>query len=245
MKRSSKSEFIKKAKFVHHNKNYDYSKVIYKNNYTKVEIGCPMHVLFEQKPLKHLEGQGCPECGKDLQIKKLLARATPFETFIEQANKAHPNNPYSYDKVNYVNTLTKITITCPVHGDFDQAPGDHIRGRGCLKCSGNVSKGELEWLASLGLSDTKTTIRIGDRRFRVDGYDAATNTVYEYNGDFWHGNPAKHAPDKMNKKAKCTMGELYDATIKKEAIIRDAGYNLISIWESDWLSLQKQRNRLL
>ena len=31
---------------------------------TKVIIGCPIHGDFEQTPTCHLQGQGCPECGK-------------------------------------------------------------------------------------------------------------------------------------------------------------------------------------
>lgn len=30
------------------------------------------------------------------------------------------------------------------------------------------------------------------------------------------------------------MGELYDRTILKEERVRAAGYNLVSIWETEW-----------
>lgn len=234
MKKHTLEKFIELAKIANPEMNYDFSLVDYVENHTKVTLICLNHnITFEQKPYKTLVGQrGCKICKKE--FKNFQSKKLTLEEFLFRANLAHPNNHYSYDKISYLNNLTKVIITCPVHGDFEQAPGDHFRGRGCLKCSGNVSKGELAWLASLGLSDTKTTIRIGERRFRVDGYDATTNTVYEYNGDYWHGNPKKHPPDEWNKKAKCYMGELYDATVQKEKIIRDAGYNLVTIWESEW-----------
>jgi hypothetical protein len=57
--------FIKKAKEVH-GETYDYSKVNYKNNREKVIIICPIHGEFLQKPLDHIHGSGCPECGKHL-----------------------------------------------------------------------------------------------------------------------------------------------------------------------------------
>lgn len=41
---------------------YDYSKVIYVNNSTKIKIVCLKHGEFEQAPDKHLAGQGCPIC---------------------------------------------------------------------------------------------------------------------------------------------------------------------------------------
>ena len=45
-----------------HNNKYDYSKVIYNNASTKVEIICPTHGSFFQKPSNHLSGKGCPIC---------------------------------------------------------------------------------------------------------------------------------------------------------------------------------------
>lgn len=54
-------EFIAKAKRVHVDK-YDYSKVNYINNRTKVCIICPEHGEFWQRPDNHLQGQGCPVC---------------------------------------------------------------------------------------------------------------------------------------------------------------------------------------
>lgn len=60
----SNEEFIKKAKTIHNNK-YDYSKVDYKNNHTKVCIICPEHGEFWQTPLHHLNRkQGCPKCNE-------------------------------------------------------------------------------------------------------------------------------------------------------------------------------------
>jgi len=56
--------------------------------------------------------------------------------FIEIAKKIH-GNKYSYDKSEYINAKTKLTITCCKHGDFVQTPDAHIYAKkGCLKCSG-------------------------------------------------------------------------------------------------------------
>lgn len=56
------------------------------------------------------------------------------EQFIEVANKKH-NNFYSYDKVMYVNSDIKVTITCPLHGDYTQAPSMHLAGQNCPECA--------------------------------------------------------------------------------------------------------------
>jgi len=56
------------------------------------------------------------------------------ESFIKLSNIKH-NNAYTYDKVNYIDNLTNVFITCSIHGDFEQLPKCHLRGNGCKKCS--------------------------------------------------------------------------------------------------------------
>ena len=59
------AEFLAKAKEVHGNR-YDYSKVVYVNNRTKVDIICPEHGEFEQAPSSHTtKGIGCSACSWD------------------------------------------------------------------------------------------------------------------------------------------------------------------------------------
>lgn len=54
--------FVRRAQ-EKHGKVYDYSKVSYVNNYTKVEIVCNKHGSFFQKPCEHTAvGRGCPIC---------------------------------------------------------------------------------------------------------------------------------------------------------------------------------------
>ncbi len=126
-RRDSVETFINKAKEVHGNK-YDYSKVIYRNNDTKITIICPIHGEFNQMPGAHLNGQGCPTCGKN-------AQRFSKEDFIKKAEEIH-GNKYDYSKVNYINNRIPVTITCPEHGDFQQAPGNHMSGQKCNRCAG-------------------------------------------------------------------------------------------------------------
>lgn len=60
-------KFIEESQTIHGDK-YDYASVEYSNNHTKVKIICPHHGPFFQKPLKHLQGQGCPICGEKKKI---------------------------------------------------------------------------------------------------------------------------------------------------------------------------------
>ena len=64
------TEFIDKASRVHKNK-YEYSEVIYTNNCTKVKINCPKHGIFNQRPNKHLTGDGCPVCNESHGERKI------------------------------------------------------------------------------------------------------------------------------------------------------------------------------
>ena len=129
LQRKSKNDFIKKSNKIHDNK-YDYSLIDYKNSSTKVKIVCPVHGTFEQTPNHHLRGQGCKKCGYD-NITDLLSLST--EEFIERSKKIH-GSKYDYSLVKYKNTRTKIKIICPIHGIFEQTPGNHLNGKGCKKC---------------------------------------------------------------------------------------------------------------
>ena len=59
--------------------------------------------------------------------------------FIEKARQLNGER-YNYSKVNYVNAKTKVTITCNIHGDFEQTPTNHLSGYGCSMCANNKKK---------------------------------------------------------------------------------------------------------
>lgn len=59
---SNKETFVEKARKIHGENKYDYSKVEYINAKTKVCIVCPIHGEFWQTPNVHLGGKGCPKC---------------------------------------------------------------------------------------------------------------------------------------------------------------------------------------
>ena len=124
-------KFIEKAQKRHGNK-YDYSKVEYHGSKEKVCIICPKHGEFWQYPQDHVRGNNCPLCANENRGSK--QRLTKDE-FIKKAQEIH-GNKYDYSKVNYKNINTKITIICPIHGEFEQIGMNHILGQGCPKCVG-------------------------------------------------------------------------------------------------------------
>ena len=119
-----KEEFISKAIVVHKNF-YTYENVVYKNSSTKVLITCPVHGDYEQRPTNHIQGRGCRKCSN-------VERYTP-ESFIEKARTVHGDR-FDYDKTIYKAAHSFVTITCKIHGDFEQRPSSHIRGIGCARC---------------------------------------------------------------------------------------------------------------
>ena len=60
----STEEFILRATAIHDNK-YDYTKINYINNTTKVLIFCPSHGHFLQSPKVHLRGGKCKLCANE------------------------------------------------------------------------------------------------------------------------------------------------------------------------------------
>ena len=124
--RKKTEQFIEEARQIHGDK-YDYSKVVYLNNRTKICIICPEHGEFMQTPANHLKGQGCPFCVGNVKL--------TTEDFIQRARKVH-GDKYDYSKVNYIKNSTKVCIICPIHGEFWQTPNNHLNGHNCPKCIG-------------------------------------------------------------------------------------------------------------
>lgn len=120
----TKEAFIEKARAMHGD-TYDYSKVVYRNNRTPVEIICPEHGSFWQRPGDHLQKRrGCPACRGGVKYTR--------ETFVAKAQKLFPD--YDYSLVEYVNASTPVTVVCPVHGEFTQKPAELLQGHGCQLC---------------------------------------------------------------------------------------------------------------
>ena len=119
-------EFIKKAISLY-GKKYDYSKVKYVNNKTKVTIICNRcGNVFEMRPNDFLSGNGCKKC----------RRFFDKEHYVQKFKKKHGDN-YDYslmsgDKLYTSNDIIKII--CPKHGPFEQRIKNHLCGNGCQSC---------------------------------------------------------------------------------------------------------------
>lgn len=231
--------FVKKSNEKHDKDHYSYHLVKWINVNEPVEIFCNLcQWAFWQRPSEHMRSKGCRKCS---------GCYTP--THEEFENEAHQkfDGKYQYPE-KYIECDTKIRIVCPIHGDFFQTPYIHLRSKGCPCCARTqISIGEKEWLEYLNVPNTKETRqvyhRIGKLQFRFDGFDPESKTVFEYYGDYWHGNInlPKFAKNKVHPVSKKTYGELYDRTMERKKILEDNGFKVVFIWENDW-RLQKKQN---
>ena len=192
---NNNDDFIERARKVHGDK-YDYSKVNYVNNRTKVCIICPEHGEFWQTPDSHLSGSGCKICKKEKlsSIKKI-----PYNDILKKMNETH-NNKYHYCDDTYVDTRTKMKIICPEHGEFWQTPKTHIKGAGCPICAGNKKLTLDEFIKR---SIKKHGIKYDYSKSIYEGYEKNILIICPEHGEFWqkagsHMNGA-NCPSCLNK----------------------------------------------
>lgn len=171
-RRKSFDEFVQAANTIHSGK-YDYSKVDYVSANSKVCIICPEHGEFWQTPASHLNGNGCRFC----------AGVAPYttESFIAKAKEIH-GNLYDYSKVSYINSDTKVCIVCPIHGEFWQDPGSHLRGAGCRACVGTAPYSTESFIEKANL------IHLGKYDYSKTDYQAnhlKVCIICPKHGEFW------------------------------------------------------------
>ena len=107
----------------------------------KVTIICPIHGEFEQTLSKHIsKKQGCPKCAAINRGKNNLMNE---KEFFEKAKEIH-HNKYDNSQTIYNGMNHLFKYICPIHGEIEQRPYDHLRGYGCYKCSNLESKKENE-----------------------------------------------------------------------------------------------------
>jgi hypothetical protein len=130
-KKLSKEEWLEEC-IKQHGNYFDYSMTEYTKLNSTVEIGCPEHGIIKVNAISHKNGGGCKRCNSK---KKSIFKPLSKEEFIKYAMITH-DNYYDYSKVeDFTDTHEKVTIICPVHGEFKQKVYSHRYGSGCEKCS--------------------------------------------------------------------------------------------------------------
>lgn len=66
-------------------------------------------------------------------------------TFILESKMVH-GDKYSYDRVVYNGSKSKVVITCKIHGDFQQQAHHHKKGSGCPRCNNTVRYSDSDFI---------------------------------------------------------------------------------------------------
>lgn len=142
MKKLTTEEFIEKY-IKRFGEKYNFEKSVYVNGKTKIIVGCPIHGDFEIRPIDLLNGYGCPYCGG--------TKKSTTEEFIEKAKYVH-GEFFTYDNCVYINSNSKVIVTCPIHGDFEVKANNHLNGCNCPKCSKEGIKHTINYIAKINAS---------------------------------------------------------------------------------------------
>lgn len=120
--------FLQKSKEIHGDR-YRYDKVEYKNKRHPVKIFCTKcNQYFEQMPYLHLMGFNCNKC--------YPFAVSSTNDFIEKAKIIHKSDLFRYDKVNYINNKTNVSIFCVKCNNYiEVTPNNFLSGHGCKKCT--------------------------------------------------------------------------------------------------------------
>ncbi|RWZ87244.1 MAG: DUF723 domain-containing protein [Hydrotalea sp. AMD] len=225
----SRDEFINRAVKVHGTKhNYDYLE--YTGFIQPASLVCVVHgkFLFKYAYAHIINGTGCPKCARE-------SHRSTTEDFIKKSSQLFPSL-FTYEVTEYITVDTPLTITCIFHGYQHITPIDHYR-IGCRMCKYNRMQ-DL-WLNDMDIPNNKDNrqvrLWIDNILHIVDGFDKNTNTIYLFHGDYWHGNPNIYNSLDVNKRNGKTFGELYQQTLDYENRLKNVGYNVISIWEQEWI----------
>ncbi len=238
--KSTKSidKFIDDSKNVHYD-TFNYDKVKYVNDSTKVIITCLKHGDFEQTPNKHLLGQGCPFCKFDKSKKSFSKKYS--SSFIDRSNRIH-NGYYDYSKVKHINAKYPVEITCPKHGVFLQLPYNHLMGKGCIKCSQSQGEKIIESFLILNKVEYEFQKKFPDCKNKIplsfDFYLPKFNVLIEFDGLQHYKSLGYFGGDKKLK-----FTQLCDK-IKNEYCLKN-NIRLIRIPYSDIKNIDKILSRIL
>lgn len=234
-------EFVQQSRQVH-GRQYDYSQVEFDKLSDRVILSCKPHGEFTIPVGDHLKGHGCKKCGFKRHADYRLTKAA--QEFVVKAQAVHGDR-YDYSQSVYEGRHKLISIRCKIHGVFEMKVGNHLNGQNCPSCAASgYSSLAIEWIEKEAkrrrLKDVWHALNGGEflipgTRYSADGYHPRSNTIFEFYGDAFHGNPDVYkSTDKPHPFRDKTAGELYKTTIRREQKLRALGYNVVSIWERDY-----------
>lgn len=201
MRKLTLEQFKNKSKEKHGDK-YDYSKVNYINNSTKILIICKKHGEFYQSPDMHMGGRGCQICKKE----KLSKINTSSDQYVIEKMKRINGDKYDYSLVEYKHGHQKVKIICKKHNYvFLQSPANHCHPFiGCDLCKKENMHYTLEDFIK------KSKEKHGDKydysKVNYINSRHIIEIICKKHGSFFQM-PVAHMEGKGCKKCRCSRGE--------------------------------------
>jgi len=222
------------ARFVEcHGDTYDYSRTEYKGQSTPVEIICPRHGSFFQKPEYHWTGSGCPKCYENGQ--RGASQRDTLDGFYQKVEKLFPKKFSVFGP--YLNSQTRLVVLCKEHGAAVHTKPNYLLNgyNPCPQCNHMKSSAEESIAAYL---ERFTTVVRRDRTLigpkEIDIYLPEQNLAVEYCGMYWHS----HADREDERKNKRRHAE-------KRRLCEEKGVRLITLYETEWLERPETVKRML
>ena len=195
-------DFLIKAQAVHGDR-YNYSKVEYVNNTTKVCIICKKHGEFWQLPYSHINGHGCKECAKEAKT-STPKQAYTQEQIIDRIRSIF-GDQYGYDRVVYKSMKSPIILKCRKkdgngneHGEFLMRPDNIFTSHQCCpKCSNERRHLQQQKTTDTFIEEAKAVHGNLYEYHKVKYVNTKTNVciVCKIHGDFWQ-TPSNHLKGK-------------------------------------------------
>ena len=205
-----------------------------------IQVKCTIHkVTWKTTAPKLLQtNHGCPICAKKAQSvnisKGIIGELIIHVPYLSVVGRSKSKKAKSTWGRTYL-----LKIKCNrCNGSFCTPATRAKKLLGCELCDTTVSLrggrssicnnwlNELEGLYNIkiqGCNSKEKSLRIGYKVYRVDGYHKESCTVFEFLGDYWHGNPNSH-PARVSA---------YDSTFDRFKAL-SKHYNIIYVWESDY-----------
>lgn len=179
-KRKTNDEFIKEC-FEKYGDKYDYSKVEYRNSHTKI-------CIIDNTSREEILITPTTFLSKGVGDKRGWMNT---EKFIEKAKKIH-GNKYDYSNTIYEHPKKKIKYICPMHGEIEQFPDNHLK-YGCRFCSRDDSARKRRKTTNEFIKEA--TEKHGDRYdySKVEYVNSKKKVciICPEHGEFWQ-TPSKH-----------------------------------------------------
>ena len=179
-----RAEFIEKAN-KKHNCKFDYTRVVYINAITKVEIICPAGHSFFQTPNHHLGGDGCRKCRGYYRT---------IADLIQLSNAMYGEGKFTFESA-FEGMNKPIHILCSMGHRYTTSPSVHLRDNGgCKECANIKSANRMsdtpdEWLRKAKKTHGEDRYGYGKSNYR--GQKEPVIITCPIHGDF-EQNPTSH-----------------------------------------------------